>query len=176
MHLGQTMLALASLVMVSVISLNVNRRIVEGDDEMYEAESIDFAVGFAQGILYEISSKKFDENAVDSVLQDPSEFTSPFMFDPVYEGEILPTSPDTAWYKSIGTFDDVDDYNGYIRKVNTARIEGFIVKVEVYYVADSDPEVPVWVPTYNKRVVVTVEHAEYMKYLDRATFATIIGY
>ena len=176
MHLGQTMLALGALVMVSVMALNVNRRIVEGDQQMYEAEAIDFATGFAQGLLYEITSKKFDELAVDSVLQDPSEFTSPFMFNPGYEGEMLPTLPDTAWYKSISTFDDVDDYNGYTRKVNTARIKGFIVKAEVYYVTDANPEDPVWVPTYNKRVVVTVEHAEYMKYLDRAIFSTIIGY
>lgn len=176
MHLGQTMLALGALVMVSVLALNANRRIVESDEEMYEAEAIDFAAGFAQGLLYEVSSKKFDELAVDSVLQDPSEFTSPYMFNPVYEGEMLPTSPDTAWYKSISTFDDVDDYNGYTREVNTERIKGFIVKVEVYYVTGSDPEVPVYSQTYYKRVVVTVEHPKYMKYLDRAIFSTIIGY
>lgn len=183
MHLGQTMLTLAALVLLSLSVLNTNRMIVESDQQMYEGESLDLAVNFAEALLDEISMKKFDSNVneFDTTYQAAEEFTPVVSLGPG-GGETISPWPDTtssdttgtlAKYKSISTYDDIDDYDGYERVVNTARITGFQVTSEVFYVTDANPNDPASVQTYFKKIIVNIEHPNY---LNRVTFSTIASY
>lgn len=168
------MLTLASLVLLSISVLNTNRMIVDSDQEMYEGESLDLAVNFAEALLAEISSKKFDVNANETGTQDAAEFTPPSSLGPSSTEVVnVHPLPDAAWYKSIQYYNDVDDYVGYERTVNTARIRGYKVNANVYYVTDADPNNPATEQTYFKKVIVSVEHPSYLK---RISFSTIVTY
>ncbi len=76
-------------------------------------------------------------------------------------------NPDVAPYKSVrgdspNWFDDVGDYNGYVRTANSADISGYTLKVKVYYVSKNDPDSPSGVQTYYKRIDVNVTHPIYL--------------
>jgi len=172
MNMGQTMLTLAALVLVSIAVLNVNRMIVDSDQAMYEAEALDLAVSYAEGLLEEIATKRFDENALDSTYQDPSEFTSASALGPE-SGESFTPWPDMAPWKSIGILDDVDDYEDYERTIDTERLKGFKLTADVFYVTETNLDQESSVQTYLKRVEVNVEHPSY---LEKATFATVLTY
>ncbi|MFQ5800071.1 MAG: hypothetical protein ACE5H0_15450 [Bacteroidota bacterium] len=172
MNMGQTMLTLAALVLVSIAVLNANRMIVDSDQEMYEGEALDLAVSYAEGILEEIATKRFDENALDSTYQDPSEFTSASALGPESAESFTPW-PDVAPWNSISMFDDVDDYDGYDRTVDSERLRGFKLTAKVYYVTETNLDQESSVQTYLKRVEVNVEHPSY---LEKATFATVLTY
>lgn len=183
MNLGQTMLTMASLVLLSISVLNTNRMIVESDQEMYQAESLDLSVNFAQSLLNEIAEKKFDVNATDTTYQPASDFTPPYGLGPS-SMEALSTWPDSVTtdiagekvlrgYESIGRYNDVDDYNGYERTVDTRRIKGFSMSVDVFYVTDANTSDPSPVQTYYKKIVVKIKHPAY---LNEVRFSTIVGY
>ena len=172
MHLGQTMLALGALVLLSISVVNTNRMIVDSDQETYQAEALDYAVSLSKSLFGEIATKKFDANATDTTYQSESQFTLPSGLGPA-SGEVLATWPDSAYFSSIPTYNDVDDYNAYERMVNTARIKGFKVTAQVYYVTDSNTDDPAAVQTYYKKVIVSVEHPIYLK---KVSFSTIVSY
>ena len=172
MHLGQTMLTLGFFALLTISVMNANRMIVKSDQEMYEGEAFDYAANFAQALLSEASSKIFDVKVIDSLFQQPNKFTTPSQLGPSASESISPW-PDVAPYKSIGTYNDVDDYHGYERTVDTDILKGFKVTCVVYYVTETDPDTPSSSQTYFKRVDVSLEHVEYLK---KVTYSSIVSY
>lgn len=165
------MLSGGCLVLLVVAVLNANRIIVDNDQRMYEAEAYDLAATFARELFAEAAGKKFDKNMNPSLYQSQSEWASTGYLGP--DGENFTPWPDLWPYKSIGTYDDVDDYNGYQRTVDTDRIIGFKLTSQVYYVTKTDPNTISAYQTDYKRLDVTVEHPSYLKPIK---FSTIVSY
>ena len=115
------------------------------------------AISLAQSIIDEAKTKAFDNRTVNRWLAVPTDSLSSFLGVDVSSEEIsLPDSSSSGAYLSLSRYNDVDDYNQYVRIINTARARGYTMFVEVRYVNENDPESESYTPTYLKRMDVTV--------------------
>jgi hypothetical protein len=124
------------------------------------------ALSLAQSVISEAKTKAFDQVTATKPVSSPDSLTA-------YQGtdggaEVVPnpdtlttSSPYTAstpGFRSSIRFNDVDDYNGYIRRVNTQRAEGYTVSVNVVYASPTYPDsTKASTKTYCKRMTVTVK-------------------
>ena len=204
MSLGQTMISAAFFVLLTVAVLSANKLILENTKYYLQEEAIEQASNFANALIGEILTKKFDSQVT---LDGTGKITGPYnssnlpwptgtssshsasLFDAslganaTAESNVMPGgNPDVAPYKSIpgsGTycFDDVDDYNNYERTANTSDISGYHLKVKVYYISKNNPNVPIVAyggQTYYKRIDVTVDHPLYLP--NKLTFSATATY
>ena len=84
---------------------------------------------------------------------------------------LITTSPYSAaspGYKSSFRFNDIDDYNNYVRVVNTQRAEGFRVQASVNYANETNPEVVSASRTFCKKLRVTVT-SPYFPQIDKGS-------
>jgi hypothetical protein len=194
MGLGQTMLTVAFLVLVTIAAMNANKMIVERDSNYYEQEAYREGAILAKSLLTEIARKRFDERIdTSSVGYAPvSAFSSNDSLGPSKDKYLdsnrifiwwfysyypepnkvpLPDTllnPDIPNYKSIDSryYDDVDDYDGYIRYARGGSLTGFVLNVDVYYVSGSDLNTRVTSKTYYKRIDVIVTNPTYFPRRD----------
>jgi hypothetical protein len=181
MGMGQTMLTSAFLVLLTVAVMNANKMIVDRDINYYEQEAFKQAGVLANSLLDEIVRKKYDDAADTSgTYQSRSAFNTAMGPGATAKNYVNPSgAPDTFPFKSIrgdgpNYFDDVDDYHGYIRSADAGNINGFILKVEVYYVSPSNVNYKTSTQQYLKRINVTVSHPIYLK--TELTFNRIVSY
>jgi hypothetical protein len=169
MGMGQTMLTSAFLVLLTIAVMNANKMIVDRDINYYEQQAFKHAGILANSLLDEIVRKKFDDAADTSIAyQARSVFNTAMGPGAIAKNYVNPGgAPDTFPFKSIrgdnsNYFDDVDDYNGYIRSADAGNITGFILTVEVYYVSPANPNFKTTTQQYLKKVDVTVSHPTYL--------------
>lgn len=177
MSLGQTMLSIATLVALTVMVVTSQRYLIEGQKESLSAESIDLASGAAESLLWEITKKDFDASMDYSKLQPTNEFTAPGSLGPrsIERSQLPPYPlPDTSNFRSFSAYNDIDDYDGYYRKVDTELLKGIELRVRVFYVANPSTTSLSSVTTYYKRVEVTVQ--EMTPYLPEMKFTIVISY
>lgn len=201
MSLGQTMISAAFFVLLTVAVLSANKLILENTKYYLQEEAIEQASNFANALIGEIQTKKFDSQVT---LDGSGNITGPYnklnlpwpsgtssshsasLFDAslganaTAENNVMPGgSPDTDPYKSIqgsssSWFDDVDDYDGYERTANSADISGYLLTVSVYYVTKSNPNAAAGFQTFYKRIDVSVTHPIYLT--KALTFSAIATY
>jgi hypothetical protein len=121
MGTGQMMLTLGALVLLSTLTLSVNRALLASNDDMRQSARELQAVSLAQNMIEEALALGFDERTTA-----PSVFTAP---------DSTSLGPESG--ETYGAFDDVDDFNGFERTV-TAGGEDYVIRVRVGYV---DPTV-----------------------------------
>lgn len=149
MGLGQTMLSTAFLLLLAFAVINANRMMADRMESYYEMEATKQASYYANSLLDEISFKKFDSNLDPTMPQMVFEFSLPNYFYPGTEwgpsatakNNVIPNDTDRYPYKSIrgdspNYFDDIDDYDEYLREVNTGYLKGFYLKCIVRYTND----------------------------------------
>jgi hypothetical protein len=192
MSMGQTMLAVAFFVLLTVAVINADRMIMDSDQSFYQEEATEQATNYANALLGEISKKRFDENiaANDTAYHPTTDFTpvGSLGIDNFFNEYVqLPdTLTSKGAYESIKRYDDVDDYNGYERIVRSPTLSGaklwdskgdttgFILNVKVYYVTKSQMNVPSSSRQYLKRVDVSVYQKQYLP--TAIKFSTIVTY
>jgi hypothetical protein len=184
---GQTMLTVAFFALVTVAVMKANKMIIDSESSYYEQAAVEEGSNFANALLSEIVTKKFDSRVRYDYYQSTWEFDPPSAMgagasarnriNPVVNSKVV---PDAAPYKSIKgssatyDFDDVDDYNGYERTVDSQDIKGFHITAAVYYVTKNDPNAPAFSQTYFKRIDVSVDHPLYLK--RKITVSAIAAY
>lgn len=100
--------------------------------------------GIAQSIINEATSRAYDQKTVLKSYSTPDSLTS--------AGSL---GPDTGEY-TINQYNDVDDFNGYIR-FDTLKVLGvFRTTVNVNYVARLNPDLISGIRTFSKRIDVKV--------------------
>ncbi len=158
---AQHLLAIAAILLLTTLILNVHRSTGEKILITYTNESVITGTGVAQSLMDEITIKAFDENTV---------------FHPVFDADSL-----TA-VNSLGAdlneylrtdFDDVDDYQNFQDTVTTDRMGEFNVKVLVAYVNPNDLESLSSVRTFTKRIKVMVTN---FNLPDTIRLSHIVGY
>ncbi len=173
------------LLVMSVIS--ANRMINENTGAQFESEALASSASIANDILLEIMGKRFDGLPDSTRLVKGSCASTEFSpYDSLFvQNEWGPSatergalvSPDTlrsdSTYRSMTVLNDVDDYDGYQRKVNFGNITGFIVKVKVYYVSSTAPDVFTKTKSFFKKIEVSVEHP---LYLPKVTYTALASY
>lgn len=197
MGLGQTMITAAFLVLLTIAVMSANKMIVDQDYNFYEQEAFKQGSVIGNAVLSEISRKKFDEVVDTSAYgylsrssfntylgPDGTIWDYIFLQNEFNTYSSISTMMDrnaSIPYASLRYFDDIDDYNGYQRRVNTRLFTGtvasqnaFTVLVTVYYVQESNPNNASSTPTYLKKVIASVFHPKYMK--DTLHLSTIVAY
>lgn len=158
--LGNNLLiTIGVLLVLGLFILSSNSKMLESESIAAENEYVLTATGIAQSIIEEAQLKAFDETTVSSVVTSRSSLTPPGgLGKDGGEGVPHPDTVGTAGYASGNKFDDVDDYHGYSRKVNTKRAAGFIAAVTVNYASETYPDSLLNSRTYCKTMVVSVAH------------------
>jgi hypothetical protein len=116
------------------------------------------ALSVGQSVIDEAKTKSFDEKAIGKAIFAADSLTAVGSLGRESGAEAVP-SPDTlrtGTFGSVTKFDDIDDYNGYRRLVNTTRAEGYHVLVSLNYASETNPETSSASKTFCKRMTVKV--------------------
>jgi hypothetical protein len=143
-------LTIGSFVLLGTLLLSTNNLVSYNSLDSLENEYLLAAYGAAQSVIEEARLKAFDENTKATPATDTASFTEAGSLGPdLYTEAVLPfdelstaypASEEYPRYRSTSAFDDVDDYNGYVRVLpQTRAYEGDTIRVTVAY---ADPEAP----------------------------------
>ena len=149
-------MTIGGLVLLGVFMLSANGLLSANSVNTEQTEYVLTALSLAESIVDEAKTKSFDERTTAALISIADSLTTM----PGREGGESVANPDTmsalGSYASVSRFDDVDDYNGYVRLVNTARGTGYNLNVTVKYVSETNPDSDSYTPTFCKRMTVSV--------------------
>lgn len=169
MNSGQSFLVIGAFVVLSTLTLNVNASLINTSTTGLEMEATLDAVSIAQTMMDEILNQEFDQNTTNGVrIYDTHDLTRAASFGPDGIGEPIVgdhgvDTSRTDYFESRTKFNDVDDYEGYARRVWNPRFGWFNVTVKVEYVSEDNPDQLAWGRTFYKRVTVKVMHPSLVK-------------
>ena len=146
MNTGQMLLTLGALVLLSLLTLQVNSGQLSTQVTMQNSKFGILAISIASSFIEEATEKAFDENSTEDFVTLLSSLTSRGNFGPD-NGE-KPLDKDT--------FDDFDDYHGFATTITDLPSAVFSVVCTVIYV---DPDVSGFISlknTWHKQITVTV--------------------
>jgi hypothetical protein len=151
------LLTIGGIVLLSTFVLYANGLLSDNVKTSSDNEYMITAISLAQSVIDEAKAKSFDENITSGAVTLPSDLTGANLLGPDGGGEAV-ANPDTArdnQCASYARFDDVDDYDGYVRLVNTPRAEGYRLSAVVEYASITYPDSTTVSPTFCKRMTVT---------------------
>ncbi|OIP56059.1 MAG: hypothetical protein AUK34_12030 [Ignavibacteria bacterium CG2_30_36_16] len=152
----QSMLTIAALVFLSLASLQFNRTALHTQTAEIENKVYLTAFSLADDMIEEIKVKGFDETTVPFPTNITTNLTS-----------LANLGPDAG--ETYGSYDDVDDYNGYEKLISAPHAEDYFISVTVKYVDGDDPDTFSTVQTFYKKVLVTVS-SPFMNYPVKLSF------
>jgi hypothetical protein len=161
----QTLLALLALIITVLLSYNQERSMMHARTAMIDAEMEVMASGVALQVLEFIGHSAFDEQTTnDAKVTLTSELTGGGSFGS--SGRCDVSAPIETTYP-YALCDDIDDFHEMVMESVPFILQSdtvfFDVTAKVQYV-DADGKVATGA-TFNKKVVVTVEHAGLKQYL-----------
>ena len=151
----QSMLAVGSLFLLSMTSMNFNSSLLQSNTAELENKVYLTAFSLADDVIEEIKQKSFDEKTLIFPTVNPLTLTSPEALG--QEGEVYPY------------FDDIDDYNNFSRDADAPHSEKYHISASVYYVSETNPDAKSFTQTFYKKVDVTVS-SPYLKHNVILTF------
>lgn len=178
MNTGQMMLVIGAFAMLSILALAFNRTMFTSLTLGLEMEATLNALSIGQSMLDEIASKDFDENVTSGRrAYDYTDVTLPANLH-ADTGENI-AGIDSSYtvgvlfydFLSKLTFDDVDDYHGYKRRVYDPRMGYFDVVDSVIYIEETNPAQAASGRTFFKQVTVVVTHPNLPKASDTSDTA-----
>jgi len=136
-------LSIGALILLALVNLQFNTSLL--DNQTIETENKIYLTAFslADDLIEEIKQKAFDAVTVDFPTNDRSDLTPYQNFGPA-SSEIYPN------------YNDIDDYQRYIKTVSLPHAENYVVSCEVWYVNESNPDQISSTQTFYKKVKVTV--------------------
>ncbi len=149
---------IGAIVLFGIFLTSSNKLMIANTEIASQNEYYIAALAIAQSVIDEAKTKAFDQNTVAGPIGSPSSLTVKGLLGPDGVTESVP-NPDTltsTGYKSMTKFNDIDDYNGYMRLVNTPRSEGDTVRVTVGYASETSPDSSKSTQTFCKVMTVTV--------------------
>jgi len=136
-------LVLVSIILLSLLTTQINTNIAQGREALQEVEIEHTAISIAQQFIEEARSKKFDAQVG---MIDPADMPDGFTpYNSLGHG---------SW-ESYPNFNDVDDYHNFNQTVMVKDID-FSVSIQVSYVQDANPEQEASTETFFKKMTVTV--------------------
>ena len=158
--MNQLILVLGSFILLMMLTVSVDNAVSYKTMETYQVQSIIVATTLAQGLVQEISLKEFDQNTIGIPVDTLDNLTAPSLLGKEY-GE------------TVATFNDLDDYQDYVR-YDTVANGYFTSTVSICYVQPGNLETASAVPTFYKKVSVTVNDSEGSNM--PITLSTVIAY
>ena len=160
-----TILAIGAMVIFGTF-LSSSNRLMTGNTQIAEQNEYYLtALSLGQSVIAEAKTKAFDQKTVTTAVSAPESLSVTLGSDGSTESvpnpdTLITSSPyttNTPGFFSNLKFNDVDDYNGYKRKVNTPRAEGYTVSAKVAYASATYPDSGKFSRTYCKKMTVTVK-------------------
>lgn len=166
MNTGQSLLSLGALFLLSLTVLRVNNTILSTESVMQDSKFGVLATSLATSLIEKASNKAFDANTDGNPVSNLSELTGVGGLGPG-SGE---NPPDNC--------NDFDDFNGYTATVSNLPSAVFNVSCEVCYVNPTTPNINANVPTWHKKMTVTVTSENMGNQFQRDTLrlSTIYSY
>jgi len=152
---GNYLLTVGALALLSILILSTNNSIQNNDISITESKIIITGTSLGQTLIDEIRSKVFDEAEISGSVSSESDLSSSLGPDGG-ENFTMPDSAVSNTFLSASNYNDIDDYNGYIRIVDTPNAENFTLTCSVTYAELSNPDVSAGSKSYCKKVTVTV--------------------
>ena len=159
MNTGQSLLSIGAMMLLSILVLRVNNNFTDTSTVLQDSKLGILATSIATSQIEEISRLAFDECTDSNSTSSLSSLTPPGSLGPE-PGETYPN------------YNDVDDYNGFT-KTDTSMTAVFHISCSVVYVSDTNPDVASAVPTWNKKITITVSSPSM---LDTIRTSTIYSY
>jgi len=159
--LGQVPLLVLALTMLMILQMSINSSILSASVSSLDNEATLEATALGNLMLGEIKSKAFDQTTLAAMVYNRSQLTQAASLgtetgDSVITNEVVPLSQTV--FLSQRKYNDIDDYNRYIRSVQTPNLATFVLSNSVCYAQESNPEAVSLTPTWYKMVVITVAH------------------
>ncbi|MFC2133392.1 hypothetical protein ACFLTH_02140 [Bacteroidota bacterium] len=150
-------LTIGAMTLLSVFLISANRMILDNKMVAAESEYIISAISIGQTLIDEVKTKEFDEAVVGGGTIESIPELSLTLGPEGAEVIEFPDTSSTHAYLSKTLYDDVDDYNGYFRIVNTKRAEQYKVYAIVDYVKASDPDMIIGARTLCKKISLVIK-------------------
>ena len=147
MYSNQMVLAIGSLMLLSFIILGFYNSNATHISNSSNNDAVIIGSSIGMSIIEEISLKKFDHNVAAGTITPVSGLSTTMGAE---TGESI-----------IYQFNDIDDYNNYIKINYDSNLGAFSITIKVSYVDMSNPNVPISSKRYHKRIAVKVEN-EYL--------------
>ncbi len=147
------------MMLLSILVLRVNNTFTNTSTVLQDSKLGILATSIATSQIEEISRLAFDECTDSNSTNSLSSLTPPASLGPE-PGETYPN------------YNDVDDYNGFT-KTDTSMTAVFNISCSVVYVSDTNPDVASSVPTWNKKITITVTSPSL---IDTIRASTIYSY
>ncbi|MCW9065124.1 MAG: hypothetical protein OQJ78_02430 [Ignavibacteriaceae bacterium] len=161
MNSGQSIISIAGIILISLLSLNVNQDIIQKSQLINSNEVLIGASSVAQAVIEEIQLKAFDENTIHKCTKYESNLCAPHHLGPDY-GEY-----------SHNQFDDIDDYNNYSTSVELEHLGRYDISVKVNYKINMHTDQMSSTQTFVKEIAVEVDN---FSLPNPVKFYQIIGY
>ncbi|MDI6765585.1 MAG: hypothetical protein QME52_01985 [Bacteroidota bacterium] len=158
-------LVFGALIIFGILLTSSNRLLIGNAKIADENEYYISALSVAQAVLDEAKTKAFDQRTVNKLQLIPDSLTASSLLGRE-AGEAIPFpdtlssqspfSPISRGYRSMVAFNDIDDYNGYRRLVNTPRAEGYQIFVTVSYAGETNPDSVKFIKTFSKKMDISI--------------------
>ncbi len=142
MNTGQTLLSIGALLLLSLSILRVNNGILSSDSVLQDSKIGVLATSVATSLIEEANRKMFDAVSENGAISKVNALTSPHALGPD-GGE----TPDT--------YNDFDDYNGYVKKDTIFDID-FLMACSVNYVEPTNVDGFKMKKTWHKKITVNI--------------------
>ncbi len=143
MNTGQSFLSIGALLLFSLVSLNFNSSVLSNTTVEVENKVYLTAFSLADDLIEEIKQKAFDAATLNFPTTDPSTLTGAYNLG------------HGSW-ETYPDYNDIDDFNGFVKSVSAPHAEGYQIICVVRYVDGDNPDKIVWTQTFYKKVTVTV--------------------
>ena len=160
--MNQMIMVIGAFMLLSLLTVSVNQSLINKTSSTYETESVIAATTMAQALLQEVILRDFDENTRNyAIVATPAGLTTVAHLGK--DGETYPN------------FDDLDDYKGFLR-YDTIKVGIFKSNVYVVYSGNGSITDSSTVPTFYKKVTVSVVNKDSTKMWTPISLSTVITY
>ena len=148
-----TILSMGAIMLLALVSLNFNSTVLQNTTVELENKVYLTAFSLADDLIEEIKQRAFDEKTID--------------FQAIAQNQLtLPLGPETGEVWPF--FDDMDDYQNYVKPVSLPHVEDYIVSCQINYATPSGDNM--LAQTYYKKVTIKVTS----KYLSNPLYMKFI--
>lgn len=144
----QFLLLAGGILFFTNLVLTFNRTSMSQALIVYENESFIYGESLCQRFIEEIQTRSFDENTISDTVSSPEDLTP--------ANQLGADGSENGTNKS--TFDDIDDFNNFTYTDSLSGHGNFLVNVSVYYINNYLPDVKSNLPTFSKRVDISLDN------------------
>jgi hypothetical protein len=144
MNSGESLLSIGALLAFSLVSLNFNSTVLQNTTVEVENKVYLTAFSLADDLIEEIKQKAFDANTISFPTTNPASLTPADSLGP-------------GNFEDYPFYNDIDDFNGFVRGVSAPHAENYQVSCEVNYVDDDNPDAISSTQTFYKKVTISVD-------------------